>query len=108
MKTQYQRVQFKIDSEGYYVSINNIENRFTDETQEVNRLYDYDVWLWNYTRINMKDYFKSEQRTNSEKSNDKWMKILENEDLKLNIKMETNVKVKLCDEKSVNRMESGI
>ena len=43
MKTQYQRVQFKIDSEGYYVSINNIENRFTDEAQEVNRLYDYDV-----------------------------------------------------------------
>ena len=43
MKTQYQRVQFKIDSEDYYVSIDNLETRFTDETQEVNRLYDYDV-----------------------------------------------------------------
>ena len=40
---QYQRIQFKIDSEDYCVSIDNIENQFTDEAQEVNRQHDFDA-----------------------------------------------------------------
>ena len=58
--------------------------------------HDYDIIWKKYEGL-----FKNEQRTSSErnneeenKSNHKWIKGLENEYLKQNIKMEINVKVK--------------